>query len=224
MNAFENSFWQFYSKGELTIHREKNAACSEYTNVTPENVWAISDSVESDYKNDLADVMEDSDTEFVVEDNQEKHEDQDEEDNSLDSHNYNQHHAIVHESTYAVDTNVRNKCTFKENENIGNEIDLTKFANYIKIQNDCKLNSEVLIEIFPLDNSLNVFEKLINFDESERYASQNGRTFVVSLHELWTFIVCYWISQTTDPPILLEIRKSFGACKLCSQSNDKGQT
>ena len=128
--------------------------------------------------------MEDSDTEFVVEDNQEKHEDQDEEDNSLDSHNYNQHHAIVHESTYAVDTNVRNKCTFKENENIGNEIDLTKFANYIKIQNDCKLNSEVLIEIFPLDNSLNVFEKLINFDESERYASQNGRTFVVSLHEL----------------------------------------
>ena len=86
-------------------------------NVTLENVWVVSDSVESDYKNDLADVIEDSDTEFVAEDNQDKHENQDKEDNSLDSHN-NQHHAIVHESTSAVDTNVQNKCTSEENENI----------------------------------------------------------------------------------------------------------
>ena len=43
---------------------------------------------------------------------------------------------------------------------------------------------EVLIEIYHLNNSLNVFEKLINFDESERYVSQDGRTFVVSLDEL----------------------------------------
>ena len=85
-------------------------------NVTLENVWVISHSVESDYKNDLADVIEDSDTEFVAEDNQDKHENQDKEDNSLDSHN-NQHHAIVHESTSAADTNVQNKCTSEENEN-----------------------------------------------------------------------------------------------------------
>ena len=51
--------------------------------ITPENIWTILDSVESDYKNDLADVVEDSDTEF--EDNEDKHEDQDEEDNLLDS-------------------------------------------------------------------------------------------------------------------------------------------
>ena len=38
-------------------------------NVTLENVWVISHSVESDYKNDLADVIEDSDTEFVAEEN-----------------------------------------------------------------------------------------------------------------------------------------------------------
>ena len=64
-------------------------------NITPENVWAILDSVESDYEDDLADVMEGSGTEFVVENNEEKHEDQDEEDNSLDSSNYNELHAIV---------------------------------------------------------------------------------------------------------------------------------
>ena len=64
-------------------------------NITPENVWAILDSVESDYEDDLADVMEDSGTEFVVENNEEKYEDQDEEDNSLDSLNYNELHAIV---------------------------------------------------------------------------------------------------------------------------------
>ena len=64
-------------------------------NITPENVWAILDSVESDYEDDLADVMEDSGTEFVVENNEEKYEDQDEEGNSLDSLNYNELHAIV---------------------------------------------------------------------------------------------------------------------------------
>ena len=54
-------------------------------NVTTEDIWTILDSVESDYKNDLADVMEGLDCEF--EDNKDKHEDQDEEDNSLDSSN-----------------------------------------------------------------------------------------------------------------------------------------
>lgn len=54
-------------------------------NVTTENIWTILDSVESDYKSDLADVMEGLDCEF--EDNEDKHEDQDEEDNSLDSSN-----------------------------------------------------------------------------------------------------------------------------------------
>ena len=132
MNAFENSFWQFYSKGELTIHWEKNAACPEYTNKCYSRKWVVLDSVESDYKNDLADVIEDSDTEFVAEDNQDKHENQDKEDNSLDSHN-NQHHAIVHESTSAVDTNIQNKCTSEENENIRKEIHWTKSANYIKM-------------------------------------------------------------------------------------------
>ena len=61
------------------------------------------------------------------------------------------------------------------------------------MRNDYKLNGEVLIGIYPLDSFLNVLEKLINIDDflqhlklqSERYASQNGRTFAVSLHELF---------------------------------------
>ena len=39
-------------------------------NITPENVWVVLDTVQSDFEDDLADVMEDSDTEFVVEDKQ----------------------------------------------------------------------------------------------------------------------------------------------------------
>ena len=42
-------------------------------NITPENACAILDSVESDYKDDLADAVEDLDTEFVVEGNENKH-------------------------------------------------------------------------------------------------------------------------------------------------------
>ena len=72
------------------------------------------DSVESDYKDDLADAVEDLDTEFVVEGNENKHGYQDKEDDSLDSPNYNQPHAIVHESNSADVTKVQNKCSSKE--------------------------------------------------------------------------------------------------------------
>ena len=36
-------------------------------NIKPENVWAVLDTAEIDFEYDLTDVMEDSDTEFVVE-------------------------------------------------------------------------------------------------------------------------------------------------------------
>ena len=98
-------------------------------NITLENVRAILDSVESDQEDDLADVMEDSDTDFIVEGNQDKHEDQDEEDNSLDNYNligkvptYNQPDAIANESTSAEDTNVQNKCPSDEKEDTEKEI------------------------------------------------------------------------------------------------------
>ena len=34
--------------------------------ITSENVWIILDSVESDHEDDLADVMRDSNTEFLI--------------------------------------------------------------------------------------------------------------------------------------------------------------
>ena len=46
-------------------------------NITPENVWAVLDAVESDFEDDLADVMENSYTEFVVEDEQKDDDDKD---------------------------------------------------------------------------------------------------------------------------------------------------
>ena len=39
-------------------------------NITPEDIWAVLDVVESDFEDDLANVMEDLDAEFVVEDEQ----------------------------------------------------------------------------------------------------------------------------------------------------------
>ena len=46
--------------------------------ITPENVWAVLGAVESDFEYDLADVMADSDTEFVVEDEQKDNNNKDE--------------------------------------------------------------------------------------------------------------------------------------------------
>ena len=99
----------------LIIHSEKNATFTKYTNkYCPKNAWVILDSGDSDCKDNLADVMEDLGTEFVVKENEDKHEKQDKEDNSLDSPNYNQPHAIVQKSNSAGDTDVQNKCLFKK--------------------------------------------------------------------------------------------------------------
>lgn len=75
----------------------------------------------------------------------------------------------------------------------------TKSTNYLKIQNDCNLNGEVLIEIDPLDNPLNFFEKLINFDYILQHLKL--KSFPVFLDELQAFIginFCHGMSQTTD--------------------------
>ena len=74
-------------------------------------------SVESDYEGDLADVMEDSDSEFVAEDNEDKYESLGEEDTLLHLPNYNQSNATAHESNSACDTIFQNYCLSEEKEN-----------------------------------------------------------------------------------------------------------
>ena len=114
-------------------------------NITPENVWTVLDTVESDFGDDfadvMADVMDDSDTEFGVEDEQ-KDNDKDEyqeADTSTISNRNQSLHTIVSDSGKDNDTDVQDK----------------------KI----KLNGDVLLDIDTLDNPLKVFEKLINLDE-----------------------------------------------------------
>ena len=177
-------------------------------NIISENVWAVLDDVESDFEDDLADVMEDSDTEFVVEDEQ-KDDDKDEDqeaDTSISDTNQSLQ-AIVHDLAKDNDTDVQDEkinessnvvdSAAKSKDDTLKEIHWTKSTRYINAQKECtKFNSEVLLDIDPLDNPLKVFEKLINLDkflhrlklESEKYAAQNGKTFEVSINELRAFI------------------------------------
>ena len=65
--------------------------------------------MESDLEDDLADVMEDSDTEFVVDDEQKDDEkDEDEDDTSIPNTNQTLH-AIVHDSAKDNDTSIQDK-------------------------------------------------------------------------------------------------------------------
>ena len=177
-------------------------------NITPENVWAVLDAVESDFEDDLADVMEDSDTEFVVEDEQkDDNKDKDQEADTSISDTNQSLHAIVHDLAKDNDTDVQDEkinessnvvdSAAKSKDDTLKEIHWTKSTRYINAQKECtKFNGEVLLDIDPLDNPLKVFEKLINLDEflhhlkleSERYAAQNGKTFEVSMDELRAFI------------------------------------
>ena len=70
-------------------------------------------------------------------------------------------------------------------------------TRYRNAQKECtKFNGEMLLHIDPFDNPLKVSEMLINLDkflqhlklESERYVTQSGKNFKVSMHELNAFI------------------------------------
>ena len=99
--------------------------------ITPDNVWAILDAVESDFEDDLADVMEDSDTEFVIEDEQEdNYRDLDVISTSLETNQAL--HAIVHNPIQVDDTDVQHKFNLLNNTDTTKEIHLTKLTKYIK--------------------------------------------------------------------------------------------
>ena len=146
--------------------------------------------MESDFEDDLADVVEDSDTELVVEDKDNDTDVQDEK---------------INESSNVVDSAAKSK------DDTLKVIHWTKSTRYINAQKECtKFNGEVLLDIDPLDNPLKVFEKLINLDEflhhlkleSERYAAQNGKTFEVSMDELRAFIGVNFLMRYHKLPYL----------------------
>ena len=134
-------------------------------NITPEDIWAVLDVVESDFEDDLADVMEDSDAEFVVEDEQkgdDKDEDQ-EADTSISDTNQSLH-AIVHDSAKDNDTDVQDEkinessnvvdSAAKSKDDTLKEIDWIKSTRHINAQKQCtKFNGKVLLVIDPLDNN-----------------------------------------------------------------------
>ena len=134
-------------------------------NITPEDIWAVLDVVESDFEDDLADVMEDSDAEFVVEDEQkgdDKDEDQ-EADTSISDTNQSLH-AIVHDSAKDNDTDVQDEkinessnvvdSAAKSKDDTLKEIDWIKSTRHINAQKHCtKFNGKVLLGIDPLDNN-----------------------------------------------------------------------
>ena len=177
-------------------------------NITPQNVWAGLDTVESDFEDDLEDAMEDLDTELVVEGEQ-KDDDKDENqeiDTSTSDTNQSLH-AIVHDSAndnniYVPDEKINDSSNVVDSaaeskDDIPEESHWGKSTKYINAKKECtKFNNEVLLDIDRLDNPLKVFEKLINLDkyldhlklESGRYAAQNGKFFEVSMDELRAFI------------------------------------
>ena len=78
-------------------------------NITLENFWAVLDAMESDFKDDLADLMDESDTEFVAEDEQkDDNKDEDQETDTSISDTNESLHAIVHDTAKDNNTEVQN--------------------------------------------------------------------------------------------------------------------
>ena len=123
-------------------------------NIAPENVWAVLDALESNFEDDLANAMEDSNTELVVEDeqkNDDKNEDQ-EIDTSISGTNQTLH-VVVHDSAKNNDADVQDEkvnessnavdSAAKSKDDTLNEIHWTKSTRYINAHKKNALNSTV---------------------------------------------------------------------------------
>ena len=110
--------------------------------------------------------MEDSDTKFMVEDEQKDDDkDQDQQADTCISGTNQSLHAIVHDLAKYSDTHVQDEkinessnvvdSAAKSKDDILKEIHWTKSTRYINAQKECtKFNGEVLLDIYPLDNPL----------------------------------------------------------------------
>lgn len=174
-------------------------------NITPEKVWTILAVID--------DFVEDSDTEFVVEN------EKNEEGGSLDSPYNNHAHAIVYDKIESVDgVDDQDKCPSEEKKISAKERNLVTYAKHTRTRNKLKCDGDVLIPICPLDDPPMVFQKVFDFDEfqqhliieMERYATQKDRSFVISLDMFDLSLVL--VFPTT---IILGNRKPLSFSKLC---------
>ena len=176
-------------------------------NITLQNFCAVLDAVQSNFEDNFEGVMEDSDTKFVVENKQkDDNKEKDQEADTSISYKNQSLHATVHDSTKDNDTDIQDEkinessnvvdSAAKSRDDTIKEIHWNKSARYINAQKEfTKFNVEVLLDIYPLDHPLKVFEKLINLEgflhylklESERYDAQNEKIFEVSMDELRAF-------------------------------------
>ena len=114
--------------------------------------------------------------EFVAENEQKDDDkDKDQEANTSTSYTNQSLHATVHDSAKDNDTDLQDEkineysnvvdSAAKSKDDTLEEIHWTKSTRYINSQKECtKFNGEVLLDIYPLDNPLKVFEKLISLN------------------------------------------------------------
>ena len=124
-------------------------------NITPENIWAVLDTVERDFEDGLVDIIKDTDIEFVVEDelkDDDKYKDQ-EAYTSISGTNQILH-AIVDDSAQDGNTDVQDK-KINESSNFVDSVakskdtlnNWAKSTRYINAQKECtKFNGEILLD------------------------------------------------------------------------------
>ena len=157
--------------------------------MSSDDIYAVLDAVESDAEDDLDNLMNDSDTEFILEDINEQTVTEDTMAKGLE--------AVVHMTEEKVSKETAIKFNWKSR---GAPIE----------KNECILNGDVQIHLEEEATPLDVFNAVVGFDdlveflviESIRYAQQNGRQFEIDKNEMAAFIgVNFIMSLDVQPGI-----------------------
>ena len=173
--------------------------------MTSDEVYALLDAVGSDDEEDVDNLMNDSDTEFV--------EDGDGNEMSIDQLEIGVS-AVVHEDLHAhVDTTedelMQNDMSRRETSHQPANF---KWKNKKRViqTSDCSYDGRILLDIGEDDSCFDVFRKVTDLDallnllveESIRYARQNGREFTIDKEEMAAFLGINYIMSISTLPTL----------------------
>lgn len=160
-------------------------------------IFAMLDEIESEPESEIDNLLEDSDTEFVAEeeipeDNEETH-----------------HQVLIPEAVLHVKSESSQPPAKKRLKAKIAEMKWSRKAKFTKPA-ECKLEATVLLDLPELANPLQIFERTTDFDkllqhiceQTNLYAAQNGREFITNQEELRAFLGINFMMSISKLPNL----------------------
>lgn len=163
-----------------------------------DEIFAMLDQIESETESDVENLLEDSDTEYIAEED-------------VPDENVESHEVLVPEATVHVigESNNEEEPPSKKLKKKIFKMNWNRKPNFVKTSK-CRLEENIILDIPENATPIDIFEKTTNLDvlvdliteQTNLYAAQNGREFVTSKEEIRAFLGINFIMSVSKLPNL----------------------